>query len=340
MAGLNTTRTTRGYRAALALLVVALAALAFAGGAVLAAPSLTDLQDEAREVRATMERLETEMAELTEQWYEARADLDDANRRLMAARRELKRAEGDLELKRDIVATRAVLLYKSGEFTWVDLVANSSSMADAEVQLDVMRRVAELDRVEEDGLQRLALDARRLEERVEKERQAAMTAQAAIDARRAAMDQTLAEREAVLKRVVAQIKKILAEPELMLRSGGKVTQLTWAKAFLKSINMPLTVDNVAAIVAWEMAEGGHWFNTAHYNPLNTSQPMQGARTFNSHGVKIYLSWSQGLKATVITINNGFYGNILAALRKGNDGQAVAVAVAASPWGTGPFTVRR
>jgi hypothetical protein len=136
--------------------------------------------------------------------------------------------------------------------------------------------------------------------------------------------------------VVAKIKKILSAPELLMKSGGKVTQVTWAQAFLKRLGMPMTADNVAAIVAWEMAEGGHWYNTAYYNPLNTTQSMPGATIFNSVGVKAYKSWMQGLEASVITINNGFYDGILAALRRGNDAQAVADAVAASPWGTGSF----
>jgi hypothetical protein len=115
-----------------------------------------------------------------------------------------------------------------------------------------------------------------------------------------------------------------------------VTQITWAQALLKSLNMPMTADNVAAIVAWEMAEGGHWYNTAYYNPLNTTQSMPGATVFNSVGVKAYTSWLQGLKATVITLHNGYYAGILAALGRGNDSQAVADAVASSPWGTGSF----
>ena len=348
---LNTVTTAR--RLAMQLIVVAgvlasltLASVAHAapsgaagGGATASPPSLSALQSQAGDVRATMRQLEAEMVTLTERWDAARRDLDDATRRLMAARRLLERAESDLEQKRLVVEARVVLMYKAGEYSWVDILATSSSMADAEVQLEVMGRLAELDRGEEEEFQRLASEARRLEDLVEAERVAAVEAQATIDARRAEMDAMIAERAATLKDVVAQIKKILSEPELIMESGGKVTQLTWAKAFLKSISMPMTVDNVAAVVAWEMAEGGHWYNTAHFNPLNTSQPMPGARTFNSHGVKIYTSWAQGLKATVITINNGFYGRILAALRAGNDGQAVATAVAASPWGTGPFAVR-
>lgn len=311
------------------------------GDVVLASPagSLEDLQHEARRMRATMTRLEAEMAELTSQWQAARRHLDEVNVRLVAARRELERSEAELARQRRVVAARMITMYKFGEYTWLDVVASSSSMADAQVVMDLMGRITRLDRQEEAELRRLTVAARRLEQRVEDERDEAISAQAELDARRAAMNRKIAEREAVLKDVVARIKKILAAPELLMRAGGKVTQVTWAQAFLKALNMRLTADNVAAIVAWEMAEGGHWFNTARFNPLNTSQPMPGARTFNSHGVKIYTSWSQGLRATVITINNGLYGGILAALRAGNDGQAVAAAVAASPWGTGPFRVR-
>jgi len=153
------------------------------------------------------------------------------------------------------------------------------------------------------------------------------------------MDLKIAERAVLLKDVVAQIKKILSAPELLMKAGGRVTQITWAQAFVKRLGMPMTADNVAAVVAWEMAEGGHWYNTAYFNPLNTTQSMPGATVFNSVGVKAYKSWAQGLEATVITINNGYYGGILSALNAGNDGQAVAAAVAASPWGTGLFDVK-
>ncbi len=310
-------------------------------GVVLASPqsSLQELQDQARVVRATMKRLESEMEALTLQWHAARQHLEEVNARLVTAGRELRSAEIELERQRRLVAVRVTTMYKSGEYSWFDIVVGSASVADAETAVDVMRRISELDSREEAELQRLMGEALRLERQVETEREEAIIAQADIDARRAGMDQKIAEREALLKDVVAQIKKILAAPELLLKSGGKVTQVTWAQAFLKSLGMRLTVENVAAVVAWEMAEGGHWYNTAYYNPLNTTQPMAGATIFNSVGVKAYKSWSQGLKASVITINNGFYGGILAALRSGDDGQAVATAVAASPWGTGSFSVR-
>ena len=286
-----------------------------------------------------MERLEAEMQVVTQKWEAACQLLDEVNLRLIEARRQLDRSRTALDEQRRLVSSRMVMMYKTGEYTWLDIVANSSSLADAETVLDFLRKISQLDRHEETELQRLAGEARRLERAVEDERRQAVAAQTEIDIQRAAMDQKIAERGVLLKDVVAQIKKILSAPELLMKAGGKVTQVTWAQAFLKRLGMPMTADNVAAVMAWEMAEGGHWYNTAHYNPLNTTQSMPGATIFNSVGVKAYKSWMQGLEASVITINNGLYGGILAALRTGNDGQAVAAAVAASPWGTGLFDVK-
>ena len=206
--------------------------------------------------------------------------------------------------------------------------------------MEFLRKISLQDRHEETELQRLTGLARRDEHEVEKDRRQAVLAQAELQDQRYAVDQKIAERAALLKDVVKRIKKILSAPELLMKAGGKVTQITWAQAFLKKIGVPVTADNVAAVVAWEMAEGGHWYNTAYYNPLNTTQSMPGATIFNSVGVKAYKSWMQGLEASVITINNGYYGGILAALRRGNDAQAVADAVAASPWGTGSFTPKQ
>ncbi|HEY5169791.1 MAG TPA: hypothetical protein VIK03_10415, partial [Thermoleophilia bacterium] len=261
----------------------------------------------------------------------------EVNLRLIEARRQLDRSRTALDEQRGLVSSRMVMMYKTGEYTWLDIVADSSSLADAETVLDFLRKISQLDRHEETELQRLAGEARRLERAVEDERRQAVAAQTEIDIQRAAMDQKIAERAVLLKDVVAQIKKILSAPELLMKAGGKVTQVTWAQAFLKRLGMPMTADNVAAVMAWEMAEGGHWYNTAYYNPLNTTQSMPGATVFNSVGVKAYTSWKQGLQATVVTLKNGYYGGIIDALRRGNDSTAVAAAVGASPWGTGNFS---
>jgi peptidoglycan hydrolase CwlO-like protein len=337
--------TRRYVKTALAVAVLAAAgavwlalpAAAVSAGAQGAPGSLAQLQKEARRTRAQMARLDAEMKVVTQTWEAARQRLDEVNAKLVLARRQLTRSRSELDRQRALVAGRMRTMYKTGEVTWLDVVTSASSLADTETVVDFLRRISLQDSHEETELQRLTGLARRDENAIEEDRQQAVLAQAELNDQRFAVDQKIAERAALLKDVVAKIKKILSAPELLMKAGGKITQVTWAQAFLKSLGVPLTADNVVAVVAWEMAEGGHWYNTAYYNPLNTTQSMPGATVFNSVGVKAYTSWAQGLRASVITIRNGYYGGILDALRRGNDAQAVADAVAASPWGTGSFT---
>ena len=60
-------------------------------------------------------------------------------------------------------------------------------------------------------------------------------------------------------------------------------------------------------------------------------------TINGPGVRAYNSWRTGFTATLATLGNGNYGPVVSALAAGTGAQAVASAVAASPWGTAPFT---
>ena len=321
------------------------AALRVAGagtGSAVAAdtPSLQQLQDEARATREQMLRLTADQALLVQKCNQAQQRLDEVNAQLVAARQGLALKRRQLDAQRSLVGNRMKAMYKAGEFTWLDLVSSSSSLSDAETVLEFLRLISLEDRHNETDLQKLTGEARKLEHDVEAERKKAFAAQIELDDQRAQLEAKIAERSAVLRNLVTRIKKILSAPMLLMKSGGKVTQITWAQALLKSMGLPLTADNVAAIVAWEMAEGGHWYNTAYYNPLNTTQSMPGATVFNSVGVKAYKSWKQGLDATVITLRNGYYGGILDALQRGNDAQAVADAVAASPWGTGSFTPKQ
>ncbi len=94
-----------------------------------------------------------------------------------------------------------------------------------------------------------------------------------------------------------------------------VDPVQWAKDFLTRLNAPITSENMRAITAWEKAEG----TAARFNPLATTQSgFNGETSFNSVGVKNYMSYADGLDANVKVINNGLYSNILAALQRGND----------------------
>jgi hypothetical protein len=107
--------------------------------------------------------------------------------------------------------------------------------------------------------------------------------------------------------------------------------------------------DVPVIEAWEAAEGGQWDNSAHYNPLNTTLPLDGSTVLSgggaaaAAGVQAYSDWQDGLEATVNTLvdtknaaGGQDYGDILTAL-SANDPAAAAQAIVNSPWGTKSVT---
>jgi cell wall-associated NlpC family hydrolase len=104
----------------------------------------------------------------------------------------------------------------------------------------------------------------------------------------------------------------------------------WRQRILTGVGVPVTPENMRFFDAWARAEGGGATN----NPFNTTQQASGASSYNSVGVRNYTSPQQGIDATVNTLTNGRYGNIIGALRSGDSAMAAAKALANSPWGTG------
>jgi cell wall-associated NlpC family hydrolase len=109
----------------------------------------------------------------------------------------------------------------------------------------------------------------------------------------------------------------------------------FAVALLNALGAPATQANVNSITHWEALEGGNWNNSAKFNPLNTTYPEPGSTSMNSVGVQAYTSWTEGLKATVSTLENGRYGSIISALKngKGLTGNIAALGT----WSGGAYT---
>ena len=125
-----------------------------------------------------------------------------------------------------------------------------------------------------------------------------------------------------------------------LTAGGmKINNPTeFAKAFLRKIGAPQNPDSINAIKTWERFEGGHFGNSAHYNPLNTSLKLEGSRGMSTKNqlVQAYTSWEQGLDATVATLTgknakNRGYTDIINALKSGKSRDEILKAINASAW---------
>jgi len=305
--------------------------------------TLKGLETAARGQRTRMAHLEAQMKIVRDRYDAAVAQLTAVDQRLSQTRLQLAQSQGALDRQNAVLGARLAAMYKMGSFSILDVLAGSASFDQAQAQVTFFRRLALQDQRDDAELARLNTQVGRLAADLADERTTAQNAQSVVDTQQLAMSDKIAQRRAILEALTSQIQRILdrQHPHNGLVSpvplSGHYTQLTWAKALLEQLRLPLTSQNTAAITAWEMAEGGHWHNSAHYNPLNTTMPEPGATAMNSVGVKAYLSWAQGFTATIATLRNGYYGGILAALRAGDDAIAVADAVASSPWGTGNFS---
>lgn len=130
-------------------------------------------------------------------------------------------------------------------------------------------------------------------------------------------------------------------------TANNCSQQGFAAAVFAYIGVPDTAANAYAMEKWEAAEGGNWNNSARCNPINTTQKEPGSTSMNGVGVQSFTDaggqtcWYWGVKANGDTLNNGYYGAILSVFKNGSSStsaqcQALAVAVAGSPWGTSNF----
>jgi uncharacterized protein YukE len=110
----------------------------------------------------------------------------------------------------------------------------------------------------------------------------------------------------------------------------------FAVSLLHGLGAPVTVSNVQFIIAWANEEGGNWHNAASFNPLNTTLSAPGAVSMNSVGVKAYTSWDQGVAATVATLKNGRYDDIVAAFQGGNASVDAVSAAGLRTWSGGGY----
>lgn len=122
----------------------------------------------------------------------------------------------------------------------------------------------------------------------------------------------------------------------MARTTGN--EASFATAVLTGLGAPVTQSNLDFIERWITREGGGGAN----NPLNTTQQMNGSTVLagNSAGVQNYGNLDVGVQATVKTLENGFYPNIVAALKAGSASDADAAGQLAqdlSTWSGGGYT---
>jgi peptidoglycan hydrolase CwlO-like protein len=329
-----------------------------------APPSLSSAKAQANSLQAEIGVLDGRMKAAGGRYTVARQELALVQARIAANENQLSAAARELALERRRLAERAVACYKAPSTELLDVVLESRTFSELANGVDLMTRINKEGAALVDQLAQTKRGIARRQAQLVSDRVQAAALVSRVAEEEGQIKAVLQQRQTMLRNAQVKVKHILAQiaaaREAAARAAaraaaaraaaqlpvgvspgsvaGGYSPASWAHDLLKDAHFPQTRANQAAIVAWEMAEGGHWYNGATYNPLNTTMPEPGATSMNSVGVKAYTSWSQGFTATLATLFNGNYAGIIAALRRGTSGQAVANAVAASPWGTQPFIV--
>lgn len=109
------------------------------------------------------------------------------------------------------------------------------------------------------------------------------------------------------------------------------TPLDFAKALLNKLGIPQSQNRLVGLVAFAAEEGGHWANSARYNPFNTTLSMPGAQSMNGAGVKAYTSWEQGIDATARTMTQSNMRPMIDALKADASGQQFLASITQTPW---------
>lgn len=116
-----------------------------------------------------------------------------------------------------------------------------------------------------------------------------------------------------------------------------VSPRDFAKIIINRMGFPETENNINALIVWQAAEGGHYVNTAYFNPLNTAWKMPGSTFFNrltpDFGVQRYTNWDQGIDATVNTLKMGIYQPIRDSFMKDAPTDETLRIIGGTPWGT-------
>jgi len=342
---------------AVLLAVIALALCLGAPRAASATPSISQARSHATQLRADIAALNGRMAAVAARYDATAQRLNVVDARIADNRRRLAAARYQLAVARRVLAARVVAMYKAPSSGFLDVALSSTSFDDLVDKVRLWSDVYRQGTLAVTAVKRSKADVERRGLRLagDRKRSTVLLAQIGVERGQIAAEMRrgrslLAAAQARVQSLVkqAQARKAAAAAAAAAASaagyhpvsgaGDAYTPLSWARALLGYLGMPATSQNLTAITSWELAEGGHWFNSARYNPLDTTMPEPGATVMNSVGVKAYTSWAEGFTATVATLRNGLYGPILSALRRGDDAVAVAAAVASSPWGTGAFGV--
>jgi len=202
--------TTAAIAVALAAVVPATAA---ANPTVIVATkqptTLPELQRAADAVQRQVAKLDDQMEVVVEDWNGAQARLDSLNGDLARIRLELEQQQAQLDQKQAVLAQHLAWMYKLGDVGLLEALIGSGSLTDAQARVEFFKRLSQQDRQLRDEYASTLAVVRGLAAEAARKRDQARVVQQQVDAERVAIEDKLAERQAILDGLDAKIRKIL-----------------------------------------------------------------------------------------------------------------------------------
>src|SRR5665648_1078558 len=220
---------------ACALGAVLLTLLPAAALATPAAQDLESLQAQAKQARAEVARLDYASQIAIEKYNVARSELDDLNVRLIETRRDLSRAQLQLDVARSVLGERMADIYKNGGLSVLDVVLGAWDFTEIDTQIDYFRQISQADEDTVTGIEALTQRVGKLADQVERDRAAALTREMGLREKRADVENQLAERRALLADLDARVKELI-ERQARLDAAASQRLADAAGVDIESIN--------------------------------------------------------------------------------------------------------
>ena len=218
-----------------ALGAVLLTLLPAAALATPAAQDLESLQAQAKQARAAVARLDLASQIAIEKYNVARSELDDLNVRLIETRRDLSRAQLQLDVAHSVLGQRMADIYKNGGVSVFDVVLGARDFTEIDTQIDYFRQISQADEDTVTGIEALTQRVGKLADQVEKDRAAALTREMGLREKRADVEDQLAQRRTLLADLDARVKELI-ERQARLDAAASQRLADAAGVDIESIN--------------------------------------------------------------------------------------------------------
>jgi cell wall-associated NlpC family hydrolase len=218
--------------------VLSAAVLTLLPAAALATPAASDiasLQAQAVQARAEVARLDHISQIAIEKYNVARSELDGLNVRLIETRRDLSRAQLQLDVARSVLGERMADIYKNGGLSVLDVVLGAQDFTEIDTQIDYFQQISQADENTVMGIETLTQMVGTLADQVEKDRAAALTREMDLRAKRADVEDQLAQRRALLADLDARVKQLI-EQQARLDAAASQRLADAAGVDIESIN--------------------------------------------------------------------------------------------------------